>query len=114
MGLCHHQPRFLLFGLIVLIAAALLLGRVCYSLYAYSTAIKTFVNQLSQNNRVGIIVFHDDFDIISPFTTLMDTLKSQVDSIKAFGDYIMVASVAIFLIIELTSLFVNLFNLNIG
>lgn len=32
------------FGLIVLIAAALLLGRVCYSLYAYSTAIKTFVS----------------------------------------------------------------------
>jgi len=49
------------------------------------SAIKTFVDQLSANDRVGIITFHDDVDIISPFTTSKDSLKKQVDSIKATG-----------------------------
>ena len=49
------------------------------------SAIKSFADQLSENDWVGVLAFHDEVEIIFPFTTNMDTVKALSDSIKAIG-----------------------------
>ena len=49
------------------------------------SAIKSFVGQFSENDQVGVLVFHDEVEIICPFTTNMDTVIILADSIKATG-----------------------------
>ena len=48
-------------------------------------ALKTFANQFSEMDQMGVLVFHDEVEIICPFTTNMDTVKALSDSIKAIG-----------------------------
>ena len=50
------------------------------------SAIKSFADQLSENDQVGILAFHDEVEVICPFTTNMATVKTLADSIKAGGD----------------------------
>ena len=50
------------------------------------SAIKSFADQLSDNDQVMVLAFHDEVEVICPFTTNMATVKTLADSIKAGGD----------------------------
>ena len=49
------------------------------------SAISSFTDRVSDNDKIGVLTFNDDVKLICPFTSNMDTVKILVDSIKANG-----------------------------
>jgi len=49
------------------------------------SALRNFINQLSQNDQLSIVAFHDDVEVISGFSSNKDSLLLSIDSINAIG-----------------------------
>ena len=72
-------------GLSILIAVDASLSMRGEPIDSVKSALRNFINQLSEEDQLSIVAFHDDVEIISDFSSNKDSLLLSVDSINAIG-----------------------------
>ena len=72
-------------GVAILIAVDASLSMAGEPMDSIKAAIRQFIKEISDDDRVGIIVFHDDVQVISDFSSEKDTLHENVGKIEAIG-----------------------------
>lgn len=72
-------------GVAILIAVDASLSMAGEPMDSIKVAIRQFIKEISDDDRVGIIVFHDDVQVISDFSSEKDTLHENAGKIEAIG-----------------------------
>ena len=72
-------------GVAILIAVDASLSMAGEPMDSIKAAIRQFIKEISDDDRVGILAFHDDIQIISDFTAEKGSLHENTENIEAIG-----------------------------